>query len=70
MNKYGKILKSLTNLTFLQDPIEPTSFWLNPFGVAWNTIEASDLILVDKNAKVVAGGPVRLMNTAGMQRQP
>lgn len=50
-----------------QDPVEPTSFWLNPFGVAWNTIEASDLILVDKNAKVVDGGPVRLMNTAGMK---
>ena len=57
--------KSLYTNGFIQGPVEPTSFWLNPFGVAWNTVEASDLILVDKNAKIVDGGPVRLMNTAG-----
>lgn len=49
----------------MQDPVDPTTFWLNPFGVAWNTLKASDLILVDKNAKVIDGGPIRLMNTAG-----
>ncbi|KAH8803068.1 class II aldolase/adducin N-terminal [Xylogone sp. PMI_703] len=48
----------------LRDPVDPTSFWLNPFGVSWNTMKASDLILVDKNGKIIGGGPVRLMNTA------
>ncbi|RFU33711.1 hypothetical protein B7463_g2631, partial [Scytalidium lignicola] len=48
----------------LRDPVDPTSFWLNPFGVSWTTMKSSDLILVDKNANVIAGGPVRLMNTA------
>jgi len=48
----------------LRDPVEPTSFWVNPFGVAWPLLKASDLILVNKEGKVVEGGPVRLLNTA------
>ncbi|TAQ91425.1 hypothetical protein B7494_g136 [Chlorociboria aeruginascens] len=48
----------------LRDPVEPTSFWVNPFGVAWPLLKASDLILVNKDGKVVEGGPVRLLNTA------
>lgn len=45
--------------------MEPTSFWVNPFGVAWPLLKASDLIRVDAEGKVVEGGPVRLLNTAG-----
>jgi len=45
--------------------VEPTSFWVNPFGVAWPLLKASDLILVNKEGNVVEGGPVRLLNTAG-----
>jgi len=48
----------------LRDPVEPTSFWVNPFGVAWPIIKASDLIRVDHEGKVVDGGPCRLLNTA------
>lgn len=48
----------------LRDPVEPTSFWVNPFGVAWPLLKASDLILVDHEGTVVDGGPVRLLNTA------
>lgn len=48
----------------LRDPVEPTSFWVNPFGVAWPLLKASDLIRVNKDGKVVDGGPVRLLNTA------
>jgi len=48
----------------LRDPVEPTSFWVNPFGVAWPLLRASDLILVNKEGKVVDGGPCRLLNTA------
>jgi ribulose-5-phosphate 4-epimerase/fuculose-1-phosphate aldolase len=47
-----------------QDPVEPTSFWVNPFGVAWPLLKASDLILVNADGVVVDGGPVRLLNTA------
>ncbi|TGO36430.1 hypothetical protein BHYA_0125g00280 [Botrytis hyacinthi] len=48
----------------LRDPVEPTSFWVNPFGVAWPLLRASDLILVNEEGKVVDGGPCRLLNTA------
>ncbi|TGO50237.1 hypothetical protein BCON_0188g00200 [Botryotinia convoluta] len=39
----------------LRDPVEPTSFWVNPFGVAWPLLRASDLILVNKDGDVVDG---------------
>ncbi|ESZ91125.1 class II Aldolase and Adducin domain-containing protein [Sclerotinia borealis F-4128] len=48
----------------LRDPVEPTCFWVNPFGVAWPLLRASDLILVNKEGEVVEGGPCRLLNTA------
>jgi hypothetical protein len=48
-----------------KDPVEPTTFWVNPFGVAWPLIRASDLIRVNAEGQVVDGGPVRLLNTAG-----
>lgn len=48
----------------LRDPVDPTTFWVNPMGVAWPTLKASDLILVNSEGKVVDGGKVRLLNTA------
>jgi ribulose-5-phosphate 4-epimerase/fuculose-1-phosphate aldolase len=44
--------------------VEPDTFWVNPFGVAFSLITKSDLIQVDHAGKVIAGGPVRLLNTA------
>jgi hypothetical protein len=39
---------------------------VNPFGVAWDGLTASDLILVNKDGKVVDGGAFgRLLNAAG-----
>jgi len=48
----------------LRDPVKPDHFWVNPFGVAWPLLKASDLIMVSPEGKVVDGGPVRLLNTA------
>jgi len=47
----------------LRDPVEPNSFWVNPFGVPWRRLKASDLIRVNHEGVVVDGGPVRLLNT-------
>lgn len=47
-----------------QDPVKPDHFWVNPFGVAFSMIKASDLILVNAEGKVIDGGEVRLLNTA------
>lgn len=48
----------------VRDPIEPTSFWVNPFGVSFSQIKASDLIRVSHEGKVIEGGPCRLLNAA------
>ncbi|KAI9761857.1 MAG: hypothetical protein M4579_000797 [Chaenotheca gracillima] len=48
----------------LRDPVDPTTFWVNPFGVSFSLIKRSDLIQVDHDGKVIAGGPVRLLNSA------
>ena len=48
----------------VRDPVDPTTFWVNPFGVAFSLIKRSDLIRVDHNGSIVDGGEVRLLNTA------
>ena len=48
----------------VRDPVQPDTFWVNPFGVAFSQIKASDLIQVDEAGKVIAGGECRLLNTA------
>lgn len=48
----------------LRDPVEPTTFWVNPFGVAFSLIKKSDLIQVDHSGKIIAGGDVKLLNAA------
>ncbi|KAH8690796.1 class II aldolase/adducin N-terminal [Talaromyces proteolyticus] len=45
----------------LRDSIDPTRFWVNPFGVDWQLLEASDLILVNKDGQVVDGDPCPYM---------
>jgi len=48
----------------MQDPVDPETFWVNPFGVAFSLMKASDLILVDAKGDVIDGGECRLLNTA------
>lgn len=48
----------------LRDPVDPHTFWLNPFGLAFSLIKASDLIRVDHSGNVVEGAKNRLINVA------
>ena len=48
----------------LRDPVDPATFWVNPFGVSFSLIKASDLILVNEEGEVIDGGPCRLLNSA------
>jgi len=61
--KYG-FDEGLAGHITLRDPVDPTTFWVNPFGVAFSLMKKSDLIQVDHNGKVIDGGPVRLLNAA------
>jgi len=53
-----------TYLSNIQDPVDPTSFWVNPFGLSWRMLKASDLLLVNKKGEVVESGPCKLLNVA------
>jgi len=48
----------------VRDPVDPTSFWVNPFGKHFALIQPSDLILVSHSGQVLDGGPNRLLNAA------
>ena len=48
----------------LRDPVDPTTFWVNPMGLAFSLIKKSDLIQVDHNGEIIDGGELRLLNTA------
>lgn len=48
----------------LRDPVDPHTFWVNPFGRAFSQMRASDLILINHEGKVIDGGENRLLNTA------
>lgn len=51
----------------VRDPIDPTSFWVNPFGVPFGMMNSSDLIQVDHEGHVIGGGKDGkggLLNTA------
>jgi ribulose-5-phosphate 4-epimerase/fuculose-1-phosphate aldolase len=46
----------------VRDPGHPEYFWVNPFGMSFNKIKASDLILVDHKGDVIEGS--RAVNRA------
>ncbi|KDQ60687.1 hypothetical protein JAAARDRAFT_558335 [Jaapia argillacea MUCL 33604] len=49
----------------VRDPLNPESFWVNPFGVHFKLIKPSDLLLVDHTGKILEeSGPIRRLNTA------
>ena len=48
----------------LRDPVDPTTFWVNPFGVSFSLMRKSDLIQVNHKGQVIGGGEVRLLNLA------
>ncbi|KAG4436733.1 hypothetical protein IFR05_007787 [Cadophora sp. M221] len=48
----------------LRDPVDPTSFWVNPFGLHFSLITADDLILVSHDCKVIGGGRNKFLNFA------
>lgn len=46
----------------LRDPVDPNSFWVNPFGTHFSLIRDEDLIRVDHDGKVVEGGKNKRLN--------
>ncbi|WVQ77265.1 hypothetical protein IAR50_006949 [Cryptococcus sp. DSM 104548] len=50
-----------------RDPVDPSSFWVTPYGLHFSRLKASDLLLISHSGAVIAGGhPSRQMyNPAG-----
>jgi ribulose-5-phosphate 4-epimerase/fuculose-1-phosphate aldolase len=48
----------------VRDPVEPDSYWVNPFGLHFSMIRQSDLIRVSRDGEVVEGG--RAVNGAAV----
>jgi hypothetical protein len=48
----------------VRDPIEPETFWVNPFGVDFNRINKSDLLRVDHHGTILDHGKVKVLNKA------
>ncbi|CAK1360303.1 Decarboxylase NovR [Cercospora beticola] len=48
----------------VRDPIDPTTFWVNPFGVDFNLIQRSDLLRVDHQGNILDHGKVKVLNRA------
>ncbi len=46
----------------VRDPIEPSTFWVNPVGIHFSLIKASDLVRMDHEGNLVEGNA--LVNTA------
>ncbi|PSN61693.1 arad-like aldolase/epimerase [Corynespora cassiicola Philippines] len=48
----------------LRDPIQPNTFWINPYGVHFALLKVSDMVHVDEEGNRI-GGADKLINTAG-----
>ena len=49
----------------VRDPIQRDAFWMNPLGVHFGMLKASDMILVNLNGDIVKGRNNRPVNAAG-----
>lgn len=50
----------------VRDPVDPETFWINPLGRHFSLMRVSDLVHVDKDAKII-GGNKAAINAAGFQ---
>ncbi|KAJ9106611.1 hypothetical protein QFC19_003108 [Naganishia cerealis] len=49
----------------VRDPVDPTTFWINPLGMHFGLIRASDLVHVDEHGNILDGGAQTAINAAG-----
>lgn len=48
----------------VRDPVEPDTFWVNPFGVNFNLMNKSDLMRVNHKGEILDHGRVKILNKA------
>ncbi|KAM0540897.1 hypothetical protein ACHAPJ_013463 [Fusarium lateritium] len=50
----------------VRDPVDPNTFWINPFGEHFGMLKASDMVRINEEGQVVGGNRVAV-NTAGFR---
>ncbi|KAK2697462.1 hypothetical protein QWA68_004221 [Fusarium oxysporum] len=48
----------------LRDPVDPDTFWINPYGIHFGLLTVSDMVHIDENGNRI-GGAEKPVNTAG-----
>lgn len=51
----------------IRDPVDPTTFWINPLGVHFGLLTASDMVHVNELGQVLEDGNQHAVNTAGFR---
>lgn len=49
----------------VRDPVEPNTFWINPLGIHFSLLKASDMVRVDEDGNLVGGNTSAPINAAG-----
>lgn len=49
----------------VRDPVEPDTFWINPLGIHFSLLKASDMVRVDEDGNLVGGNTAAPINAAG-----
>lgn len=49
----------------VRDPVEPNTFWINPLGIHFSLLKASDMVRVDEDGNLVGGNTTAPINAAG-----
>lgn len=57
--------EGISGHTSVRDPEHKDRFWINPFGVHFGLLKASDMICVDLDGEVVSGNIAGSINAAG-----
>ena len=49
----------------VRDPVDPNTFWINPLGIHFSLLKASDMVRVDEDGNLVGGNTSAPINAAG-----
>lgn len=49
----------------VRDPVDPTTFWINPLGIHFSLLKAEDMVRVDEEGNLVGGNTGAPINAAG-----
>ena len=49
----------------VRDPVDPSTFWINPLGKHFKLMKATDMVHIDEDGNILSDGPKSAINAAG-----